>query len=238
MGNESSFHKLMVEVQKEVGTVKKTSDNPHFRSSYADINEVLRVVLPVLNSKGLRLYHCVNKECVTTGITDGHQHETTTVYFSGNEQNMQQIGAAITYARRFGIVSLLSLEQEDDDGETAVGRGKAPAPKAAPKASALAAKTPMDRVQVVSSGPIPVHTSPGAIAPVATPAPAPEQPPLDRALCIKTVKMYCKVAVDQKKKTSAEIVSLISSLGAPKVDQLGDSGLETLLTKLKEIVNG
>src|SRR5580692_8778828 len=115
---EKSFDQLMLEVQMEVGPVKKTSDNPHFRSTYADLNEVLGAVLPVLNSKGLRLSHEVGKnefgQYVMTIISGAGGSATTCVFFSGSEDNMQKIGAAITYARRFGVVSLLSLEQEDD----------------------------------------------------------------------------------------------------------------------------
>ena len=32
---------------------------------------------------------------------------------------MQGLGSAVTYARRYGIMSLLNLPSEDDDGNTA-----------------------------------------------------------------------------------------------------------------------
>ena len=37
-------------------------------------------------------------------------------------QDPQKIGGAITYYRRYALVSLLGLQAEDDDGNTASGR--------------------------------------------------------------------------------------------------------------------
>jgi ERF superfamily len=234
---EKSFDQLMLEVQKEVGAVKKTSDNPHFRSTYADLNEVLATVLPVLNSKGLRLLHQAGKDqfgqFVTTSVinANGVGEESTSVYFSGTEENMQKIGAAITYARRFGIASLLALEQEDDDGETAVGRGKQPAPKAqAPKPAAPAYVVTRITAQ---AGPVTAVQATAAL-PATDFATA---PPFDRALCLKTVKTYCKVAVDKKLVTADAMVGMVAAHGSPKTDGLSDTELQLFLTELKGIVN-
>ena len=37
--------------------------------------------------------------------------------------DMQKLGGAITYARRYTLGSLFAMLTEDDDGETAAGRG-------------------------------------------------------------------------------------------------------------------
>ena len=44
---------------------------------------------------------------------------------------MQQLGSAITYARRYGLVSMFGLEQEDDDGNLASGNNQKPVQKQA-----------------------------------------------------------------------------------------------------------
>ena len=43
---------------------------------------------------------------------------------------MQQLGSAITYARRYGLVSMFGLEQEDDDGNLASGNNQKPTQQA------------------------------------------------------------------------------------------------------------
>lgn len=36
----------------------------------------------------------------------------------------QAVGSGVSYARRYTLMSMLSLGAEDDDGESAMGRGK------------------------------------------------------------------------------------------------------------------
>lgn len=134
-GQSNVVVKKLFKIQNEISAVKKTSTNPHFRSKYADLNEVLDVVKEQLNKNNLLLTQPAGKDeygaYVETQIFDGDTAGgiSTRVYLSGSEDNMQKVGAAITYARRYGLVSLLALESEDDDGETAVGRGPAQAVK-------------------------------------------------------------------------------------------------------------
>ena len=130
----------LLRVQKNIGKVVKSSNNPHFRSKYANLDEVLDVAKKVLNEEGLVLSQLSGKDqygqYVATSIGDQTNRSIESrVYFSGQEDNMQKIGAAITYARRFGLTSLLALESEDDDGETTVGRGTAGATTIAGRAA-------------------------------------------------------------------------------------------------------
>jgi hypothetical protein len=45
----------LLEVQKEVGAIKKDSVNPFFKSKYADINSYIDTVKPILNKHGVVL---------------------------------------------------------------------------------------------------------------------------------------------------------------------------------------
>lgn len=114
----------------EISVVKKTGRNPFFKkmgkdAPYATLNDVLAAVKPVLKKHGLFLTQSVGKD------TYGHFVQTeiyhpdvdqailqSSVYLESTD-NMQKIGAAITYARRYGLVSLLGIEDEDDDGNAA-----------------------------------------------------------------------------------------------------------------------
>ncbi len=124
-----TIQQRLLSVQLNIEAVTKSASNPHFKSRYADLNEVLAVSKSALNREGLFIVQTPGIDSfgkyLETAIIDAETKESLAgkVYFSGNESNMQQIGAAMTYARRFGLVSLLALESEDDDGETAVGRG-------------------------------------------------------------------------------------------------------------------
>ena len=130
--------------QKEMGAVKKGADNPFFKSKFADLPSVIEAVKEPLNKNGITIlqpHSTVVKEGIgTEGNTVIHFVETVLVHESGEfisgetpvflpekkRNDPQALGSAITYARRYGLQSLLSLPAEDDDGEKAMVRNSAP----------------------------------------------------------------------------------------------------------------
>lgn len=126
----SELFPALFAAKKELGPVTKKSDNPFYKSSYADLNEHLDTVEPILEKYGLFLLQppCANDSgnYVVTMIV----HAKSGQWISGmikvpsSITDSQKIGAAITYFRRFGINSLLSLKSEDDDGNTVTGKNK------------------------------------------------------------------------------------------------------------------
>lgn len=121
--------------KKEMGAVIKKEDNPFFKSKYADINEIIRVVSPALESNGLLLLQPVVANAnglnyVTSRLYDIETGESTesAAAIDPEIKDPQKFGAAITYFRRFTLQSLLGLSAEDDDGNTASGKTKKAAP--------------------------------------------------------------------------------------------------------------
>ena len=111
----------------EVGKVRKTGTNPHFKSRYADINAVLAVIMPVLTSKGVLVIQ-------SPDIKEGLGHVLITRLINSDDSqdffesvtplilpkhDMQAYGSAVTYARRYSLMCMLDLEAEDDDGNRA-----------------------------------------------------------------------------------------------------------------------
>ena len=114
----------LAKMQGEVENATKGSVNPHFKSRYADLAEVLNTVRPVLAANGLSV--------VQSPSFDGTvAHVTTTIAHSGGgyiygtmscvpaKQDGQGIGAATTYLRRYSLAAVCGIAQEDDDGNTA-----------------------------------------------------------------------------------------------------------------------
>jgi hypothetical protein len=120
----------LLKAQGEFPAIHKNSTNPHFKSTYADLGEVLEKVNPVLRHNGLVLIQ-------TFGTLDGKPSLKTTLAhesgetISGEQQlvmareDAQGLAGASTYARRYGVLAILSLAAEDDDGQAA----SKPAPK-------------------------------------------------------------------------------------------------------------
>jgi len=115
------------EIQTEgIEGVTKDSRNPHFKNSYISLTKLLDVVLPVLTGKGLVLIQTpttvVGGPGLRTAIVDVDTGETVEgeVPLMLERDNPQGLGSAITYARRYALMSMLALvADEDDDGQAA-----------------------------------------------------------------------------------------------------------------------
>ena len=128
-----SIYKKLNEFKKSVGAIKKDSTNPHFKNKYASIESVLDTIEKPLLDAGLGFIQCVEDLNLITTIYDTESDNvlTSKIPLILNKNDMQQLGSAITYARRYGLVSMFGLEQEDDDGNLASGNNQNPVQKQA-----------------------------------------------------------------------------------------------------------
>jgi hypothetical protein len=124
-----SIYTKLLEVQKEIGAIKKDSTNPFFKSKYFDINSLLEQVKPVLNKHGLvvlqGLTNIEGKLALSTkiaGVDKETSCELETICPLPEVADAQKAGSAITYFRRYALQSLLALEAEDDDANVASGK--------------------------------------------------------------------------------------------------------------------
>jgi hypothetical protein len=114
------IHKKLLEFQKLGITIKKGEKNPHFKNTYANLNEVLDKVTKPLNDLGVVIIQTPEKEGLQTTLLDTEDDTLVTGFlpFMG-AVNPQQVGSNLTYYRRYSLVTMLGLEDEDDDGEKA-----------------------------------------------------------------------------------------------------------------------
>lgn len=123
------IYKKLLEFQKKGITLKKDGTNPHFRSSYVTLNEVLDKVKKPLNDLGVVILQ-------GGAVQDGVQGLQTALYDTEDDTQVscfmpyvgasdsQKLGGANTYLRRYSLITLLGLEDEDDDGNTASAKPK------------------------------------------------------------------------------------------------------------------
>lgn len=117
--------KALVAAQKEMGNAVKDSNNPFFKSKYADLNSVREACLPILNENGISviqpIVHIEGKNFVKTILlhTSGESLESLTEIVYSKQNDAQAQGSGITYARRYGLQSLVCIGAEDDDGNAA-----------------------------------------------------------------------------------------------------------------------
>ena len=115
----------LVKAQSEMGTAIKDSNNPFFKSKYADLNSIREACMPSLSKHGIVLLQ------PTVSIDGRNYVETILLHESGQwisglteilfakPNDAQAQGSGITYARRYGMQSLVNVGADDDDGNTA-----------------------------------------------------------------------------------------------------------------------
>lgn len=132
MNRSESIAKLaaaLVKAQSVMGNAIKDAKNPFFKSSYANLNAVREAVLPAMNANGISVLQPTiqidGKSFVETVLLheSGEFISSLTEVIVSKANDAQQQGSGISYARRYGLQSLANIGADDDDGETAVGRG-------------------------------------------------------------------------------------------------------------------
>lgn len=114
--------KALAKAQTEMGKAIKNAKNPHLKSNYADLGSVMEACFDALHANGF----AIMQPC---GADERGQYvETVLAHASGDtftsrvhlvvgKNDMQGVGSAITYARRYGLLGMAGLAPEDDDGE-------------------------------------------------------------------------------------------------------------------------
>lgn len=121
----------MTKAQAHIKGAVKNKKNPHLRSKYADISSVIEAAREALANNGLAIFQ-------GTDIIEGKTVLRTTLsHVSGQwmssltpliipKNDMQSLGTAITYARRYSYSAMVGIvTEEDDDGESIKSKPKA-----------------------------------------------------------------------------------------------------------------
>jgi hypothetical protein len=111
--------------QTEIEAAVKGSKNPFFHSNYADLNSVMSACKEQLNKHGIAILQPVVGDVVETVLihaNSGEWFRSETKIVNAKPNDPQAQGSAITYARRYGLQSMVFIGAEDDDGERAVDR--------------------------------------------------------------------------------------------------------------------
>lgn len=117
----------LAKAQAEMRPAGKTSDNPFFKSRYADFNEIVKASRPALTKNGLAvLQRIISNE-------DGSFMETMLGHSSGQfissemkinpiKTDVQSLGSYLTYLKRYSYAAIVGVcvSDEDDDGEAAM----------------------------------------------------------------------------------------------------------------------
>lgn len=142
MNNQSEcINELAAALSKAQGEMQaaiKDSINPFFKSKYADLGSVWDAARPVLCKHGLCIMQTTDvlgdkNILITTLAHSSGQWMKSSILINPTKNDSQGVGAAMTYLRRYSLAAMVGVVTEDDDGETAVGRGQSERKQEQPK---------------------------------------------------------------------------------------------------------
>lgn len=136
MNRSESIKELATALAKAQGEMKhaiKDSNNPFFRSKYADLASVVDASRPALVKNGLSVLQFTEWNILYTMLlhssgewVGGHIElkPMRQVKDKGWEDSHdpQSYGSCITYARRYAMAAITGVATEDDDGNAATGK--------------------------------------------------------------------------------------------------------------------
>jgi hypothetical protein len=113
--------------QGKIENALKDSKNPFFKSTYADLSSVMAVTRAPLSENGLSFSSSIVEHegkpylIATLSHVSGEWFRSYMPLITA-KNDMQSLGAAVSYARRFCLASLCHVGVEEDDGQSTVDK--------------------------------------------------------------------------------------------------------------------
>lgn len=241
--------------QAKITDAEKNSRNPHFNKSYADLASVWEACRAPLSENGLSVIQTIEPFNGSIFL------ETTLAHASGqfiksrtplimSKQDMQGMGSALTYARRYALAAIVGVAQEDDDGNSATGKPKKPEEGAAAYAAASAAKAAQNVQKKDSTPPKSAAKTAPPVAKTATPPTAAafnqsEGPALKRprgAIVKDIMAAAAKLDLGKNSTPPTDDMTALERMGKmlfqKDLEKTNDDELEKMLSRLKQEMVG
>ena len=112
----------LVKAKQAFGPALKSKDNPFFKSKYADLSACLNAVDDACLAAGIVVYQETFED--STGVTvetvflheSGESLRCGKLHVPAAKQDPQGYGSALSYARRYSLMTACGIAAEDDDG--------------------------------------------------------------------------------------------------------------------------
>ena len=134
----SAIAAAFVQAQRNFAPALKKADNPYFGSKYADLAVCIEAVIDALHDNGIALIQHTDQSDKGVIVRTVFLHESGDVMEAGSifvpasQNSPQAFGSALTYARRYSLMTACGIAPEDDDGNAA----SKPAPTRKPDVTA------------------------------------------------------------------------------------------------------
>lgn len=129
MTHSESIKEIATALAKAQGALKHAvfdSKNPHFKNEYASLSSYIDAARLPLTDNSLAITQTLKISpagpiLITTLMHASGEWLAGEMPLFVSKNDMQGLGSAITYARRYGFAAILGMTQDDDDANGSVG---------------------------------------------------------------------------------------------------------------------
>lgn len=136
---ESSIVKMSPEIgdlatalskaQGEFENPTKDTNNPFFKSKYADLASIINAIKPIMSKNGLSISQHPSFKANLVSVQTILMHNSgqwmsSVISAPVSKLDPQGVGSATSYCRRYALSAIVCIAQEDDDGNLASGHKK------------------------------------------------------------------------------------------------------------------
>ena len=121
MSQENTFYPDLVKALGEVPNLVRSGFNPHLKTNYLALEDILLAVKPVFLKNNLGIMQDAwteeTKLCVQTVLVhaSGKSYQSSILKFHIHDAKPQSQGALLSYLRRYQLMTFLSLSGGDKD---------------------------------------------------------------------------------------------------------------------------
>lgn len=150
----------LCKVQAKLKDAETNSENPHFQSKYADLSAVWKACRALLTENGFCVVQAPFRSesgmvLVTRLIHSSGQWVRSEYTLSPTQNTPQQMGSALTYARRYSLAAIVGIAPGDDDDGNAASVPKPqtyPRDQVVPRATKQVSEAQIKRLFAIATG--------------------------------------------------------------------------------------
>lgn len=116
----------LAKAQRVMRAAAKDSENPHYKSRFADLNSVWDSIREPLGSNGISVIQDVENHGEAVSVTTRLQHSSGEYFEFGPlsiplaKIDAHGVGSGVTYGRRYALSAAVGVVSEDDDANGSV----------------------------------------------------------------------------------------------------------------------
>ena len=117
--NINELASALAKAQSQIKNAPFDKVNPHFKNKYSSLASIRDAVTPALSANGIAIIQCVNSDTMMLETVLAHSSgqfisDNVRIVVAGSA-TPQAFGSALTYARRYGLASIVGISSDDDD---------------------------------------------------------------------------------------------------------------------------